>query len=614
MPTFPRHPSREPVADSRRSTRSPQRGKGNLAALKSRLKQAVAARGRAERSSLQLQQGLREVRELFETAFGDAPIGMALVDMKGDWLQVNGALCRITGLSSDELKATTLQALTHPEDVDLAADEMNSLLAGEIPSYQVEKRYRHSWGHFVWVLLTVSVVRDANGRALYVINQIQDISDRKERARQLEYLVDHDFLTGLYNRRWFERELGREVERAARYGTPGAVLVIDLDHFKDINDGFGHQAGDDLLKGVAGLLKQRARQSDVLARLGGDEFALLLPQTSPDRAELVADEIVKTLNRRMAASAGKSLAITASVGVAISDGLTNTELLAYADLAMYEAKEAGRNRFAVYHRPIKGERTSARLAEAERIRHALEENALLLYGQPVLDFQTNTLHNYELLVRLQGDNGGEPLLPSAFLYVAERFGLIQAVDAWVARTAIQLIADQERAGRRLVLSINLSGKSICDPRLATGIEEALDEAAIDPGRLIFELTETAAIGNIEQARAFATRLRRRGCQFALDDFGAGFGSFYYLKNFPFDYIKIDGGFIRELTSNPMDQLVVQAIVSIAQGLAKKTVAEFVGDQETSSRLQKLGVDCAQGYYIGEPRPIAEVLGIEALAM
>jgi diguanylate cyclase (GGDEF)-like protein/PAS domain S-box-containing protein len=601
------------VADSRRSTRSPTQRAETLSALNARLKQEIVARERAEKTRLDLEHGLREVRELFETAFGNAPIGMALVDMNGRWLQVNDALCRITGLSPDDLKATTLEAITHPEDVGLGADDMQSLLAGQIPSYQVEKRYRHAWGHYAWVLLTVSVVRDVKGGALYVINQMQDISERKERARQLEYLVDHDFLTGLYNRRWFERELGREVERAARYGTPGAVLIIDLDHFKDINDSFGHQAGDDLLKGVAGLLKQRARQSDVLARLGGDEFALLLPQTPPDRAELVADEIVKTLNRRMAASAGQSLAITASVGVAISDGLTDTELLAYADLAMYEAKEAGRNRFAVY-RSVKGERVSARLAEAERIRHALEENALLLYGQPVLDFQTNTLHNYELLVRLPGDGDSEPLLPSAFLYVAERFGLIQAVDAWVVRSAIRLIADHARAGRELVLSVNLSGKSICDPKLALGIEEALDEAAIDPGRLIFELTETAAIGHIEQAKAFASRLRRRGCQFALDDFGAGFGSFYYLKNFPFDYIKIDGGFIRELTSNPMDQLVVQAIVSIAQGLAKKTVAEFVGDQETSSQLRKLGVDCAQGYYIGEPRPVAEVLGIDAPLM
>jgi diguanylate cyclase (GGDEF)-like protein/PAS domain S-box-containing protein len=607
---MPGERSRALVTDSRRSARPPKQGAQNIAALNAQIKRELGARGRAEKTRLKLEQGLREVRELFETAFGNAPIGMALVDMNGRWLQVNGALCRITGLAPDELKATTLDAITHPEDVGLAAEDMRSVLAGRIPSCQVEKRYRHAWGHFVWVLLTVSVVRDMKGRALYVINQIQDISERKERARQLEYLVDHDFLTGLYNRRWFERELAREVERAARYGTPGAVLVIDLDHFKKINDSFGHQAGDDLLKGVAGLLKQRARQSDVLARLGGDEFVLLLPQTSPDRAELVADEIVKTLNRRMAASAGQSLAITASVGVAISDGLTDTELLAYADLAMYEAKEAGRDRFAVY-RPVKGERVSARLAEAERIRQALAENALLLYGQPVLDFQTNTPHNYELLVRLPGGNGGEPLPPSAFLYVAERFGLIQAVDAWVARSAIRLIADHERAGRRLVLSVNLSGKSICDPKLAVGIEEALDETAIDPSRLIFELTETAAIGHIEQARTFATRLHRRGCRFALDDFGAGFGSFYYLKNFPFDYIKIDGGFIRELTSNPMDQLVVRAIVSIAQGLAKKTVAEFVGDQETSTQLRELGVDCAQGYFIGEPRPIADVLGIDS---
>ena len=171
-----------------------------------------------------MEHGLREVRERFESAFANAPIGMALVDMNGAWLQVNDALCRITGYPESDLKATTLDAITHPEDVGLAADDLQQLLAGQIPSYQVEKRYRHAWGHYVWVLLTVSVVRDAQGDALHIIKQVQDISERKERARQLEYLVDHDFLTGLYNRRWFERELAREVERAARYGTPGAVL------------------------------------------------------------------------------------------------------------------------------------------------------------------------------------------------------------------------------------------------------------------------------------------------------------------------------------------------------------------------------------------------------
>jgi diguanylate cyclase (GGDEF)-like protein/PAS domain S-box-containing protein len=587
-------------------TRPHQQRNAKLIAV---IRQRLQTRARAEkRKRAGIERQLREVSERFESGFVNAPIGMAVLDMNGASLQVNDALCRITGYPERDLKATTLDAITHPDDVELAADDFQRLVTGQIRSYQVESRYRHAWGHYLWMSVTVSVVRDVQGDPIHIIKQVQDISERRERARQLEYLADHDFLTGLYNRRWFERELAREVERAKRYETPGAVLVIDLDHFKDINDSLGHQAGDDLLKGVAGLLKQRVRQADVLARLGGDEFALLLPQTPATHAEVVADEIVKTLSRRMAVGAGQSVVVTASVGVAISDGLTDTELLAYADLAMYEAKEAGRNRFAVYL-PEKGarERVSARLVEAERIRHAVEEDNLLLCAQPVIDLNTNEIHSYELLVRLPGDRSDKPLMPSAFLYVAERFGLIQAVDGWVVRRAIRLIAEHAHTGRPVVLSVNLSGKSISDPKLGLLIEAALDESGIDPTRLIFELTETAAIGNFEQAKIFATRLRSRGCQFALDDFGAGFGSFYYLKNFPFDYIKIDGGFIRGLLANPMDQLVVQAIVTIARGLGKKTVAEFVADQGTTSLLRKIGVDCAQGYYIGEPRLITEAL-------
>jgi len=597
------------MARSSRSTiRRRPKNKSRLATLNARLRREIAARARSEKERIEAEVGLAAERERFESAFGNAPIGMALVSMDGRCLQVNEALCRITGHPRDELKATTLDAITYAPDVDLAAAEHKRLLAGEITSYQVEKRYLHAWGHYVWVLLTCSVVRDGKGRARHVITQVQDVSERKELARNLEYLVDHDFLTGLHNRRLFETELAREVERAKRYGTPAALLVIDLDHFKEINDSLGHQAGDGLLKGVAGLLKQRARKADVLARLSGDEFALLLPQTSADRAEVVADEIVKTLNRRMPTTTGESSAVTASVGVAVSDGLTDTELLAYADLAMYEAKEAGRNRFAVYRPgPAGRERASGRLAEAERIRDALENDRLLLYGQPVIDLRTHTVHNYELLVRLPAENQGDPIPPSAFMYVAERFGLIQALDGWVARRAIRLIAEHARTGRELVLSINVSGKSIVDPKLVLLIEQALDEAAIDPARLIFEITETAAITNIEQAKTFATRLHGRGCRFALDDFGAGFGSFYYLKNFPFDFIKIDGGFIRGIGTNAMDQLVVRAIVTIAQGLGKMTVAEFVAESNSVGVLQNLGVDYGQGLFLGEPRPVSEVL-------
>jgi diguanylate cyclase (GGDEF)-like protein/PAS domain S-box-containing protein len=533
---------------------------------------------------------------------------MALIATDDRWLQVNDAMCRITGHTMEELKATTLRALTHPDDVDLDAQGLEQLLTGEIPSYQVEKRYRHARGHHIWALATSSIVRDEERNPLYVVTQVQDISDRKEMARRLEHVVDHDFLTGLFNRRHFEQELAKETERATRYGLPGAVMLIDLDNFKVVNDTFGHRAGDDVLKGVAGLLKQRLRHTDIVSRVGGDEFAVLLTQTDATQVQIVADEVVVALGRETAKLADQSIQVTASIGVAMFDGLTDVEVLAHADLAMYEAKETGRNRFEMY-RPLRAgrERVSSRLAEADWTRRALEEDRLLLYCQPIRDLATDATCQYEMLLRLPDEVSGEPLLPSAFLYGAERSGLIQAIDSWVVRKAIALIAEFTRAGRELVLHVNLSGKSIGDRRLAALIERELAESGIDAGRLIFELTETAAISNIEEARAFAVRLHARGCRFALDDFGAGFGSFYYLKSFPFDYLKIDGDFIRGLTTSPINQLVVAAIVSIARGMGKRTVAEFVADEESERLLRTIGVDYAQGYHVGMPKAVSEVL-------
>ncbi len=578
------------------------------------LRGEISERERLEQEAQEGLRGLREAGERFESAFDNAPIGMALVAMDDRWSQVNDALCRITGHTEDELKATTLRAMTHPDDLALDAESMRQLLAGSIPSYQVEKRYRHAWGHYVWVLVTASIVRDEERTPLYIVTQVQDISERKELARHLEYFVDHDVLSGLFNRRRFEQELSKEVDRVARYGASGAVLVIDLDNFKDVNDTFGHKAGDDVLKGVAGLLRERLRQTDIVARIGGDEFAVLLPQTDSNHAQVVADELVKALGRQMAVLADHSIPITASIGVTLIGGLTDTEVLAYADLAMYEAKETGRNRFAMY-RPVEGGggRESTRFAEGEWIRHALEEDRLILHAQPILHLGKNEICQYELLLRLPDEKTGEPLPPSAFLYTAERFGLIQAIDGWVVRKAIALIAGHARAGRELTLNVNLSATSIVDRKLGALIEGELAKSGIDPVRLNFELTETAAIANFEEAKSFASRLRGLGCSFALDDFGVGFGSFSYLKNFPFDYLKIDGEFTRSLATSPVDQLVVGAIVGIARGMGKKTVAEFVADQETARLLRKLGVDYAQGYHIGMPKPVSEVLRVPGTA-
>jgi diguanylate cyclase (GGDEF)-like protein/PAS domain S-box-containing protein len=550
------------------------------------------------------------VRGRFESAFSNAPIGMALIDMDGRWLQVNSALCRITGHTESSLKETTLQALTHPDDVDLDMELRQQLIDGEISSYQVEKRCLHAWGHFVWMMMTASLVRDKQGHAFYLITQFQDISERKELAGRLEYLVDHDFLTGMFNRRHFERELAHEVERSARYGSPGSVLLIDVDHFKMINDTFGHMAGDDLLKGIAGLLKHRMRHTDTLARLGGDEFAVLLPQTNAQQASAVAADFVKALNRQAAVLADQSIHITASIGVASFENLSDVEVLKCADIAMYGAKQAGRNRFVLYQ-PFPGsqDRNTSRRSEADRIRQAVEQDRFLLYGQPILDLLTNEVHQYELLLRLPELEGSEPLLPNSFLYVAERFGLIFAVDNWVIRKAIALIAAYARAGQKLTLNVNLSGKSIGDPRMVGFVEDALAEEGIDPAGLVFEVTEAAAIANLQQARACADRLRSFGCGLALDNFGAGLASFYYLKNFPFDYLKIDGEFIRGLSTNPVDQLVVRSIVCIAQGMGKKTFAVHVADADAVCLLRNIGVDYAQGYHIGSPRPVAEILPI-----
>jgi diguanylate cyclase (GGDEF)-like protein/PAS domain S-box-containing protein len=401
----------------------------------------------------------------FENAFTHAPIGMALVDIDDRLLRVNDALCRITGFTAEQACARSFRDLSDPRDADLDAPNIADLLAGQTPAYQIEKRFWHAAGHLVWVLLSVSLVRDDEGRPMHLIAQVQDISERKALEGRLEQLVDHDFLTSLFNGRRFEQALAQETNSAKRYGGGGAVLLLDLDHFKEVNDQFGHKAGDDLLKTVASELRSRVRETDVLARLGGDEFGIILHQVDAQQAEVVADGIVKALRRQTAILGGQQIPVTASVGVALFDGLTNIEILAAADLAMYEAKEAGRNRCALYRPQVDAEpRLSSRLAEAERIQRALAQDQLELHCQPILDLANNEVSQYELLVRLRTEQG-ELLPPSAFLYVAERFGTILSIDSWVVQQAVALIAAQAKAGRQLTLNLNISAKSIGSPQL-----------------------------------------------------------------------------------------------------------------------------------------------------
>jgi diguanylate cyclase (GGDEF)-like protein/PAS domain S-box-containing protein len=555
----------------------------------------------------------REAEERFRSAFEYGPIGIALIDVsdgkRGRYLEVNRAICEMSGYSEEELLTTSRQALTHPDDAEAETALFDQLLAGEIQTYAVENRTMRPDGEQTWTAVNTSVVRDDDGDPLYAIIQVQDVSERKRFEGQLQYLADHDPLTGLFNRRRFESELGRQVAFNSRYGPTGAVLVVDLDHFKYVNDTLGHAIGDELIAQVGTVLRERLRETDVIARLGGDEFAILLPSADENQARRVGEEIVEAIRKRAVVMSGeRSLRLTACVGIAmfgLDIDVGAEGVLVNADIAMYDAKESGRDRCVLLD-ATEGPQTEmrARLTWSDRIRTALEQDGFQLYQQPILDIGKDQVTHHELLVRLPGENG-ELVPPGTFLYIAEQFGMIQAIDRWVVSHAVNLIKRLHSEGNPVTLSVNVSGTSITDLSLLEVVEQEIRDTGIDPRALIFEVTETAAIVNIDKARRFAERLGELGCAFALDDFGAGFGSFYYLKHLPFDYLKIDGDFIRQLPSSTPDQLTVKAIVQIAHGLGKQTVAEFVGDDATLQMLGRFGVDYAQGYFTGRPIAVAD---------
>ncbi len=436
-----------------------------------------------------------------------------------------------------------------------------------------------------------------------------DASERRHYETQLRFLADHDALTGLYNRRRFEEEVSAQVDYAARYGGSVAVLVIDLDHFKDINDTSGHGSGDELIKNTARLLRAQLRPGDVVARLGGDEFAMLMPAVDAERAAAAAEQLRATLEAQTLLVGGRRVHMTASIGVATAHGSDGADqhLLADADVAMYAAKEAGRNRVNVYHSAGgHKEQMEQRLTWIARIRQALERRQFVLFAQPIVPVRGESDGQcYELLIRLR-EADGSIVPPSAFLPVAERHGLIWDIDQWVVSRATELSKAVNGNGRgRVSFEINLSGLSLANPVLPELIASELQRTGADPDSLIFEVTETAAIDSLVEARSLADRVEQLGCQFALDDFGAGFGSLAYLKHLPSDYVKIDGEFIRGLSASPTDQLLVKAVVTMAHGMDKKVIAEFVEDADTLALLDELEVDLAQGYYLGRPAPLEQ---------
>jgi len=425
---------------------------------------------------------------------------------------------------------------------------------------------------------------------------------------ELRYLADHDSLTGLLDRRRFRAELDQHVAFSARYGGQGAVMIVDIDGLKAVNDTLGHQAGDNLIRQVAETLRERVRGTDIVARLSGDEFAVLMPQTDTAGALALGEDLRAQVAEGERASADP-VSTTISVGITMFGGGRGgaEAVLAAADQAMYRAKEDGRNQIALFRDPSEPRQgTKRRQTTAARIRDALSEERLSLHTQPIRDLGSGGIERYELLLRMTDEDGA--LLPAAsFIEAAERSGMVQELDRWVVGRALGLLVEREREGRPLSLHVNLSGASLTDISVLEFIERRLDEGGADPSRCTFEITETANVYDFETAAGFADRLTEFGCQVAIDDYGAGFGPFHYLKKIPFDLIKIDGSFVSDMPRSDADQLTVKAIVQIARGLGKRTIAEYVQDDRTTEMLREYGVDMAQGFHLGRPVDLEEML-------
>jgi diguanylate cyclase (GGDEF)-like protein len=437
--------------------------------------------------------------------------------------------------------------------------------------------------------------------------------DRAEKTEaELRYLADHDPLTGLLNRRSFRGKLDRFVSLSARYGGQGAVMIIDIDDLKEVNDRLGHQPGDNLIRRVSGILRERVRDTDIVARLSGDEFAVMMPQTDTAGALQLGEDLRAEVAEGF--PDGSELgAATISVGITMFGGKGGAgaeAVLVAADQAMYRAKEEGRNRIALFHGPSERGRRPRRVqTTSARIRDALTQDRLSLARQPIRSLASGVVERYELLLRMTGDSG-EKLPAASFIEVAERSGMVQELDRWVVGRALEMMAERERAGEPVSLHINLSGASLTDLSVLEYIERRLDEGDADPARCTFEITQTARVDDYDTAAGFADRLTEFGCEVAIDDYGAGFGPFNYLKKIPFDVLKIDGAFIRDMPRNDADQLTVKAIVQIARGLGKRTIAEFVQDDETTRMLRDYGVDMAQGFHLGRPVDASEGFAVE----
>lgn len=538
-------------------------------------------------------------------------------DHTGTITLVNRHTCLTTGYTKEELIGSKLSILfptqTLPGDFIRHVDD---LLTGIEPTFHHETDISCKNGKALfmsWYHSTVPNKDDDNNQILTIA---LDISERKKAEDHLGWLASHDTLTSLFNRRRFNEELDQTLAYCQRYHHQSALMFIDLDKFKDVNDTSGHHVGDMLLKRVSETLKHATRDTDVVARFGGDEFSILLSEINREETENIARRICKDISDIQVSGDQQTHQGSCSIGIVlfpVEDSNSAPDILANADLAMYSSKHKGRNNWCFYDESLLSkDEAKERIYWDQLVKTSLENQKITLYFQPIMKIKQRSISHYECLLRIIED--GKILPPTQFIHAAEESGLITQVDEHIIDLAFQYKRSLEINNIRATLSINLSGVSFQSSNLTHHIFSCVEEYNINTHEIIFEITETAAVADTHASNLVMQKLKKRGFLFALDDFGAGFSSLYYLKQFPIDFIKIDGAFIKNISTDIEDQILVKTVIDAANAFDMQTIAEFVEDKDTLLLLESMRINYAQGYYIDKPKPFNEIWDIASPAL
>jgi diguanylate cyclase (GGDEF)-like protein/PAS domain S-box-containing protein len=553
----------------------------------------------------QAERALKESEERFRGAFDDAPIGVALVGLDAHYHRVNRALCEMLGYSEQELLGKTTTEVTHPDDWEAGYEHTRRVLEGGVGrSYHLEKRYVHADGRTVWILSSVSLVRDPQGNPSHFVSLYQDITERKALEEQLRHRALHDPLTELPNRALLLDRLRHALARSERLEESLAVLFVDLDNMKVVNDSLGHQAGDHLLNEVAERLRTCIRAGDTVARLFGDEFAVLLEAPiGADDIRLATERVQQRLQEPFAVD-GREVFVSVSIGIATGEPDRDADkerpenLLRRADLAMYAAKRRGKNRYEVFN-PSMNTRVSERMKLENDLRRAIEREEFEVRYEPIITLESGSIEGLEALARWRHPERGL-LAAEEFVPLAEETGLIRPIGRWVFEEACR----QARRWKEsypddpLLMSVNFSVSQFAHQ--ADLIPEILNDTGLDPRVLTIEITERAVMDDVDFSLGKLRSLKSLGIGFAIDDYGTGYSCLRYLKLMPVKYLKIDRSFVSGLNKDPGDEAIVAGTIDLAHALNLKVVAEGVETAEQLERLKDLKCDLVQGFYFSEP--------------